>query len=117
MDKRKNIVYGVALMVLVVIGLWLVSGSLQQGNATAEVSTVALGEPGVVTKAHYDQLETGMSYEQAEQLIGKKGEEQVSTETGGIATKSFAWYNQPPTSFVTATFQNNKLISKTQVGL
>ena len=117
MEKRKNIVYGLALMVLVVIGLWLASDSLSNNRTATEYGGSATTEETIVTKKLYDQIAAGMSYEEIAALIGHPGEEQLSTEAGGVTTKTFVWYNQPPASFITVTFQNGKYLGKSQVNL
>ena len=75
-----------------------------------------LAPPPVVTKAEYDQIATGMTYEQVKQIIGAPGEENAHDETAGFVTVSYQWMNSNGSN-MNAMFQNGKLVSKAQAGL
>lgn len=64
----------------------------------------------------YNLLQSGISYEEAERIIGFPGTEISSTDLGGIRTIMFAWSN-PDGSNMNAMFQNGRLIQKAQFGL
>lgn len=72
--------------------------------------------PAVVTKSEYDQLENGISYEQARSIIGEPGEELSRSDIAGIITVMYAWKNANGSN-MNAMFQNGRMISKAQFGL
>jgi len=69
-----------------------------------------------VTLKEFNEIKTGMTYDEVVKIIGFKGEEGSMTELGGIKTIMYTW-NNPDFSNMNATFQNDKLVSKAQFGL
>lgn len=63
----------------------------------------------------YNQLKDGMKYDEVVSILGE-GEEQSVTEILGSKTTSYQWKGEGYSS-ITATFQNDKLNSKSQFGL
>jgi hypothetical protein len=76
---------------------------------------VAAAAPAV-TKAKYDQLRTGMKYAEAAKILGSPGEEMSSSQLAGIKTAMYRWQNDDFSS-LTAMFQNDKLVTKSQFRL
>jgi hypothetical protein len=70
----------------------------------------------VVTKAKYDQILEGMSYEQVKAVIGKPGEELSRSDLAGYKTILYQWMNYNGSN-MNAMFQNGRLIQKAQFGL
>jgi hypothetical protein len=76
----------------------------------------------VVTKAEYDQLETGMSYDQVKSIIGDPGTQTMNDVAVGMASgtnqklTTYTWKN-PDGSIASASFENDKLTIKMQTGL
>lgn len=85
---------------------------MSQAEAAAVVA-----ESEKATKAEYDQLKTGMSYEEAALILGSDGEELSSNELGGYKTVMYKWKGNGLGANMNATFQNDKLVSKAQMGL
>jgi hypothetical protein len=77
----------------------------------------------VVTKAHYDRIQKGMSYRQVVAVIGAEGEEVSRNELEGVPgvmesveTVMYQWQNGNGSN-MNAMFQNDKLMQKAQFGL
>ncbi|TWG90352.1 uncharacterized protein DUF3862 [Mesorhizobium sp. J18] len=70
-----------------------------------------------VTMAQYSELQTGMSYAEAVQILGCDGEEMSSSEIAGIKTVMLMWEGESLGANMNAMFQNDKLVSKAQFGL
>jgi hypothetical protein len=70
-----------------------------------------------VTKANYDQVQTGMSLSQVQDIIGKPGEltTEISVPIGG--QQAFYHWKNPDGSSMTAVFIGDKLVLKNQVNL
>ena len=73
-------------------------------------------DPPVVTRAEYDQLREGMTYEEAVRIIGVRGDELSRSDLAGFSTVMYSWMNDN-SSNMNAMFQNNKLVTKAQFGL
>jgi len=71
--------------------------------------------PGI-TKAKYDQISAGMSYDQVREVLGESGEEMSRSEIANISTVMYIWKN-PGGSNMNAMFQNDSLVQKAQFGL
>ncbi|MGF2616124.1 hypothetical protein FZC84_10775 [Rossellomorea vietnamensis] len=68
----------------------------------------------LATMEIYNQLHKGMSYEEVKEIIGSEGK--AATEEGDV-DGVFIWDGNNPNSFMSVSFQRNKLIRKTQMGL
>lgn len=69
-----------------------------------------------VTKAKYEQIKIGMKKADVEKIFGGNGEEYYSGTGGGVSFTSVKWVGD---SFKTVlvSFRNDKVTSKSQVGL
>ena len=97
-------------------------------GVSAAVLALAFGgcmgmAPPVVTYDEYVQIEEGMSYEDAVQIIGEAGEELSRTAVPGVPGFSesaeiviYSWMNSDGGN-MNATFQNDWLMNKAQFGL
>jgi hypothetical protein len=121
-DERKSVptaraaVLGATMLVLFVIALGSGAFSVadEQGRAVLPQS---FGSPApVVTKAEFDQLREGMSYEDAARVIGASGELLSSSEIAGYKTVMYSWMNSNGSN-MNAMFQNGRLVNKAQFGL
>lgn len=66
--------------------------------------------------AAFSALKTGMSYQQAVSIIGCEGSEMSRSEMGGYVTVMYGWSGGFLAS-MNAMFQNDKLVTKAQMGL
>ena len=99
-------------MVLCAIGLFAATRSDGKFAMPAPI----LASSPLVSKTKYDQIMTGMNYEQVCEIIGARGQESSRTNLGGFTTVMYQWMN-PGGSNMNAMFQNDSLISKAQFGL
>ena len=124
-----------ALLLLAILGCSLPQTNNNNNSSSPSPSPAASGSPQVkadgksspaatdtpaaagVTMAGFSQLKTGMTYEQAVKVLGKEGTEMSSNEIGGTKTVMYQWEGDGLGATMTAMFQNNKLISKSQFGL
>jgi uncharacterized protein DUF3862 len=74
------------------------------------------GQTPVVTKAEFDQVREGMSYEEVAQIIGASGEVLSSSDLGGTKTIMYSWQNGNGSN-MNAMFQGDRLVNKAQFGL
>lgn len=84
-------------------------------TATEQPATPA--EPPI-TLAKFNQLQNGITYEQAVQILGAQGTLISENMLAGYHTAMYSWEN--PGVFqgnMNAMFQNNTLMSKSQIGL
>lgn len=68
-----------------------------------------------ITKMMYDKIETGMTLEDVEKVLGK-GEELVKAQSGEIIVDNYQWENKDGSS-LHIVFQNGVANAKSQYGL
>ncbi len=69
-----------------------------------------------ITKKEFKKIKTGMSYKEVLKIIGKKGKLISTSETNGAKTNTYQW-RSGSSGTVVIIFQDNKVMSKTQVGV
>lgn len=72
-----------------------------------------------ITKAEFDSIEEGMTYEEVVAIIGGEGELQAESGTPGdqFHTVLYIWEGDSTGSAANAMFQGGRLTSKAQYGL
>ena len=88
-------------------------------NGTGAAEPAQAASPATASEldmAAYSRIKAGMSYIAVRQIVGADGEEQSSSDLGGLQTVEYTWRNSDGAD-LTAIFQNDKLVSKAQVGL
>ncbi|MCB1024327.1 MAG: DUF3862 domain-containing protein [Acidobacteria bacterium] len=71
---------------------------------------------GALTIENYKKIKNGMTYEEVVEIFGEEGEEISSLDVAGYKSETYIWKSGTFTT-VTLTFQNEKLMSKFQIGL
>ena len=85
-------------------------------NTTTAPGSPTNGKQSSLTMEQYNQVKNGMTYQEAVAAVGSEGTEVSSTEISGYKTATYKWEGENY-SFIFLTFQNDKLISKTQTNL
>jgi hypothetical protein len=121
--RRGQTGWGAAGVLLGLLGLaFVIYTSLQITSITIGQSgrislpQPAFAPPPIVTKAEYDQIREGMTYEQVRSIIGAPGEEISRSDLAGFTTVMYSWTNANGSN-MNAMFQNNRLVNKAQFGL
>ena len=95
-------------------------GAAQGQTEETDPAAAPAEESGVITKAAYDLIENGMTYEQVVSIVGSKGN-LVGETDGGFGeeyrTEIYMWYGNHLGSNANIMFQGGQVISKTQTGL
>jgi hypothetical protein len=102
------------LVVLTVILFGFILLEPRPGAAPAETAIEVTPTPWTLALSNYYRLQTGMSYEQACDILSKSGTEISRSEMAGYVTVMYSWKGD---GVANAMFQNGKLISKAQFGL
>jgi hypothetical protein len=104
----------------VLIGAGVMMSIISHTSATSSVGQTVLPQSPVqtpvVTKAKFDRIADGMTYEQVVGIIGASGELLSSNNIAGFKTVMYSWKNANGSN-MNAIFQNGKLIQKAQFGL
>lgn len=85
-------------------------------EATEAMEDVAKGG-GPATMDKFNQIQTGMTYDEVKEIMGEDGIESVSAESDTASAKVYQWAGETPGSNITVSFLNDGVSSATQVGL
>ena len=108
---------GIAASVVISLLIVLCYGWLASSNSSvAESSNYRTAQPLVVTRADYESVRTGMSYEQVLSIVGTPGVELSRSDIAGYTTVMYSWKNSNGSN-MNAMFQNGRLVNKAQFGL
>ena len=98
------------------------SSSQSQTTSQNNSSEIKQETKGKVNYENFEKIETGMTYEQVVQIFGEEGKVLSESEIDiGIgeeySTIMYYWYDKTGIANCNIMFQNNKVVSKAQVGL
>lgn len=114
-----SLVASITVILLVTVGIWMYYTqvfSVSTNSGRTVLPQTIINSPPVVTKAEYDRIAEGMTYEQVRGIIGATGEELARNNIAGIETVMYSWMNSNGSN-MNAMFQNGKLMQKAQFGL
>ncbi len=83
-------------------------------NATDDTATENGPE---ITLDEFNQIETGMTYDEVATIIGSDGTLSSESTFNDTTTQLYIWYGKNGIANANFTFQNDSLISKAQLGL
>jgi len=116
--KSVLVLAGSLVVLAIVIGIFT-NGSpsiTTSTRPTASNSGLLSVLTPVVTMSKFQQVDTGMTYARAVEIIGVDGEEMSRSDLAGFTTVMYGWKN-PGGSNMNAMFQNGHLVMKAQFGL
>lgn len=118
--KRTLKSHGCLISVLIFI-IFLCGGIAMAINLSTGIQRSVSGvsnESEYITKDEYNQIKTGMSYDEVKQIVGSEGSLSSTVSMNGITVEIYTWYgNGPAGSNANVTFTNNAVTGKAQVGL
>jgi ribosomal protein L40E len=87
------------------------------GSPTPNPSSVAEGPYRVgVTLANYNRLQTGMTYDQVRQILGKEGTVRIRANTANFVSLTYAWKGDDSGELF-GIFHDDKLVKKSEYAL
>lgn len=87
-------------------------------TAAPTTTTAAAKNPSGVTLTEFNKLKEGMSYKQVVGIIGGEGKPGTETKVANKTAKAYTWTGETnPNAIVAVSFINDRLTSKTQIGL
>ena len=102
---------------IVVIGGGVVGTTAMMDAAQRELSGVS-SESEYITLDEFNQIQSGMSYEQVVEIVGSEGSPTVQSDGAGTSYQMYTWYgNGTAGSNANVTFLNGTVTSKAQIGL
>ncbi|HZS08598.1 MAG TPA: hypothetical protein VFD58_27440 [Blastocatellia bacterium] len=106
------------VFIVLPVSLMILNHWPSAGPTVTPDSAKPLNSSGGITMANYNRMQPGMSYEEVSRILGSQGEELSSGVSGGIRTMIYKWDGAAGFGAnMNASFQHNRLISKSQFGL
>lgn len=120
----RNLGFFGLLVALFFCGSWFAMGeAIAAKQAEIRNSLASLGQPAEavrigreahptqarVTRAQYEHIREGMTYQEVVEVLGAEGREVTSSEMAGITTVMYEWSNGDASS-MNAMFQNGQLV-------
>ena len=123
--KQKHTALGIFLIIIGIFGascsfssMWNGSVSGDNNSKTTENSEVSILENDeYITLDEFNQIETGMTYEQVVEIIGSEGTVMSEASVGDITTTMYYWYADNGIANANVTISDGKVFAKAQVGL
>ena len=105
------------LIVIVIVAAGTGNSNNSSVENNIETPVVEKNSPKI-SKEEFEQLKPGITYEEAVSIIGGEGELMSEVDLGGYNTKMYMWEGEGIIGAnANASFQNNTLKTKAQVGL
>lgn len=107
-----------SILVFVVIVCGGVAFTLNLNDSVQKSISGVSDESEYITMEEYNQIETGMSYDNVKEIVGSAGEISSQVETNGVKVVIVTWYgNGGAGSNANVTFTNDEVTGKAQIGL
>ena len=111
-----------AILILMFAGLLPTSGGTERSKTRPARSTAPFvlmpssRAPELITLAKFNQLQQGISYQEAVRIMGKEGTVMSESSIANIYTVMYSWQSNGIGN-MNAIFQNGRMINKAQFGL
>lgn len=118
--KKKHGCLVAILSVFIFFGIIaaVIMGTVGQNDLIQKSVSGVSDSSEYITMDEYNQIDTGMSYEAVQEIVGSAGEISSQVEMNGIKMIVVSWYgNGVAGSNANVTFTNNEVTGKAQVGL
>ncbi len=89
---------------------------VQSGNDMESDNSTKVSEAGI-TAEKYEQIQSGMTYQEVVALLGEEGKLTAESETQGSKTSMYEWTAKDDWGTAILVFQDNAVINKSQTGL
>ena len=116
LNKRHGCLISILSLIIVFGGIGFFS---MMFNDTVQKSVSGVeSESEYITMDEYNQIQSGMTYDQVVEIIGGQGQPSASSGGGGYQIDMYTWYgNGTAGSNASITFTNGVVSAKAQIGL
>lgn len=108
----------VAILIVLIIFCTVIYGTFSMNDAIQKEVSGVSEDSEYITLDEFNQIQTGMTYEQVVEIVGSSGSPSAQTDGGGMSYQIYTWYgNGVAGSNANVTFINGEVSAKAQVGL
>lgn len=110
--------YLISILVFIIIFCGGIAMAINLNNGIQKSVSGVSNSSEYITKDEYNQIETGMTYEEVKQIIGSEGSLTSTVTANNTTIEIYTWYgNGTAGSNANVTFTNDSVTGKAQVGL
>lgn len=102
-------------IIVLFIGIGVIMSSGQ--NSTTQTENNITINQEKITLEKFNNIETGMTYQQVVDIIGEEGKLSTESAYGDQSMQIYYWYSSNGISNATVSFMNGKVTAKSQIGL
>lgn len=113
--KYQHPIIGIFGVLIIILSITAWFNSLQELTNSSSLSND--DEKCYISLKEFNEIQTGMSYDEIKNIVGCEGTINSQTEYMEIKMTIYSWYGKDGISNANVTIQNDKLINKTQIGL
>ena len=113
---RKKQQNPVVRVICIFLGIMIIFAGIS-AMSNVEDTTSDEDKGCYVTMEKFNQINTGMTYDEVKNIIGCDGTLSTETSVGNQTLKIYGWYAKNGVSNATFSFTNDKLDAKSQLGL
>lgn len=117
--KKKKIIIALILILILIIGIttfFFIKNSKEKQAPNKNTVVTSTGNNKISTES-YEQLETGMTYDEVKNLIGNAGNKLLQVTSDENSTERYQWITKDGEGTVLLSFEDGKLISISQTGM
>lgn len=108
----------IAIVVVLAVFVFAIAFMLSRQQSIQKQISGVHDSSEYITLDEYNQIQSGMSYEEVVNIIGSPGTSSVESSTAGYEIVIYTWYgNGVAGSNANVTFTNGQVSAKAQVGL
>lgn len=107
-----------SILIFIIIACGGIAFALNMDSGIQKNISGVSNDSEYITMDEFNQIKTGMSYDEVKNIVGSSGEVSSEVESNGIKIVMITWYgNGTAGSNANVTFTNNEVTAKAQVGL
>lgn len=114
--KSHGCLFSVLIFIIIFCGG--IAMAINMNNGIQKSVSGVSNSSEYITKDEYDQIKTGMTYDDVKQIIGSEGSLTSTTSVKDSTVEIYTWYgNGNAGSNANVTFTNDSVTGKAQIGL
>ncbi len=116
--KKKGHGCLISILIFFIIIFGGIALALNMGKSVQKSISGVEDDSEYITLEEYNQIDTGMTYDEVVEIVGSAGTVSSEVESGGYKIVIVTWYGNGLTgSNANVTFTNDAVTAKAQVGL
>ena len=113
--QTNNALILIAVVIIVLLSIGIAVSTADSTNSVSSQPEIQNNDK--ITLEKFNQIQTGMTYQQVVEIIGEEGTLSTESSYSNQTMQIYYWYAKNGISNTTVTFMNGKVTAKSQIGL